>query len=326
MTRRELMALFGGAAVMWPLAASAQTETPVIGFLSSGSPAAYQPFLAAFRAGLSETGFVEGKNVATEYRWAEGRYDRLAEFAAELVRRRVAVIVASGGAVRAIAAKAATSTIPIVFSSGGDAVRLGFAASLNRPGGNATGVNLVTNAPVVKRLELAHELVPSARAIAVLVNPSNGNIDVDMRDAEVLARKRGLAIVFLRAENPRDLDGVFSSLTDRRADALVMTSDAFFTTERERILALAARYAIPMICDFPEMVAAGGLLSYGPSLTEAYHQVGLYAGRIPKGANPGDMPVVQPTKFELAINLRTAKALRLEIPASILARADEVIE
>jgi ABC-type uncharacterized transport system substrate-binding protein len=205
MTRRELMALFGGAAVMWPLAASAQTETPVIGFLSSGSPAAYQPFLAAFRAGLSEKGFVEGKNVATEYRWAEGRYDRLAEFAAELVRRRVAVIVASGGAVTAIAAKAATSTIPIVFSSGGDAVRLGFAASLNRPGGNATGVNLVTNALVVKRLELAHELVPSARAIAVLVNPSNGNIDVDMRDAEVLARKRGLAIVFLRADPPPEI-------------------------------------------------------------------------------------------------------------------------
>ena len=282
--------------------------------------------MAAFRQGLSETGYVEGQNVAIEYRWAEGRYDRLPALAADLVGRKVDVIVTSGGDPAALAAKNATSTIPIVFTVGGDPVAAGLVASLARPGGNLTGVSILAVELMPKRLELLSELVPQARVIALLVNPNNPNAERIMRDVQEAARAKGVQLHILKAGTESEIDAAFASLVQLQAGALVVGADPFFNSRREQLVALAARHAVPAIYEWREFAAAGGLISYGASLTAAYRQVGIYAGKILKGAKPADLPVQQPTTFELVVNLKTAKALGLTVPPSILARADEVIE
>jgi len=327
MRRLDFILALGGAAA-WPCEARAQqTPMPVIGFLSSGSPVSYTPQLAGFHLGLGEVGYAEGQNVAIEFRWADGRYDRLPGLASELVHRQVAVITAVGGSVSGLAAKAATATIPIVFSSGGDPVRVGLVASLNRPGGNATGVNLFTSTLAAKRLEVLHELVPKATMIAMLVNPTNPNAEPEIKELEAAARTIGLQLMVVRASDPSDLEAAFRTMSQRRVGALFVGGDPLFdNNERDQTIALASRYSLPAIYDWRDVTAAGGLASYGSSLTDGYRLVGIYAGRILKGEKPSNLPVVQPTKLELAINLRTAKALGLTIPPSLLARADEVIE
>jgi putative tryptophan/tyrosine transport system substrate-binding protein len=322
MRRRELMLLLGGA-VIAPRALRAQ---PVIGFLGSGPPGPFAPFVAAFRQGLSETGYIEGQNVAVEYRWAEGRYDRLPALAADLVGRKVDVIATSGGNVSARAAKSATSTIPIVFAIGDDPVELGLVASLARPGGNLTGVSFLNVELMPKLLELLSELVPRAGVIALLVNPNNPQTERIIRDVQEAARTKGVQFPILRAGSESEIDAAFASLSQLRAGALVIGADAFFTSRREQLVALAARHAVPAIYQWREFAAAGGLISYGTSLTAVYRHVGIYAGKILKGAKPADLPVEQPTTFELVINLQTAKALGLTIPPMIIARANEVIE
>ena len=327
MRRREFIAGLGSAAA-WPLAARAQQRAmPVIGFLNTTSPDGYTERLRALRQGLKDTGYVEGENVAIEYRWAENRSDRLAELAAELVRRQVAVIVATGASASAFAAKAATRTIPIVFLAPEDPVRLGLVTSLARPGGNLTGINLFIGELTAKRLELLRELVPAATRVAVLVNPVNAAItETTLRDVEPAARAMGLQVQFLNASTSREIDVAFAAIAGERADALFVASDPFFVTRRVQLANLASHYSIPATYAVRDIAEAGGLMTYGTSGTEAVHQIGVIAGRILKGAMPADIPVAQSTKFELVINAQTARMLGLAVPPSLLARADEVIE
>jgi putative tryptophan/tyrosine transport system substrate-binding protein len=323
MRRRDFITLLGGAAT-WPLAARAQPALQTIGWLGSTSPGTYAPFVAAFRQGLKETGFVDGQNVAIEYRWAEGQYDRLPALAADLVRRQVAVI-ATTSMPATLAAKVTTTTIPIVFQTGFRPVETGLVASLNRPGGNLTGVTTFAQELEPKRLELLRELVPKATAVAVLFNPAN-NVENTSSNLQAAARALGLQLVVLEAGNERDLDAVFASLGQLRIGALVIGADSFFNSRSERLAALALHHAVPTIYQFREFAAAGGLMSYGGSLTDAHRLVGVYTGRILKGEKPTDLPVQQATKVELIINLKTAKALGLTVPLALLTRADEVIE
>jgi putative tryptophan/tyrosine transport system substrate-binding protein len=325
--RREFITLLGGAAVAWPLVARAQqSAVPVVGVLSSHSSAEWRPFVAAFNQGLKEIGYIDGQNVSIEYRWADGHYDRLPALADDLVRRQVAVIAAIGGVNAALAAKAATLELPIVFLTGRDPVELGFVESLNRPGGNLTGVSMLNDELVAKRLELLRELVPKAATIAILINPENRNHPSHARTLEAVARAGGQQVIVISAAADRDFEHAFEMLVKRHADALVVGADPFFDIRREQIVGLTTRHAVPTIFQWREFVQAGGLASYGTSLADAHRQQGIYAGRILKGAKPADLPVVQPTKFEMFVNLKTARALGLTVPPSILLRADEVIE
>jgi putative ABC transport system substrate-binding protein len=326
MNRRAFLTAVGGSFFAAPLAARAQQKAmPVIGILVTSSPGAFAPYVAAFRQGLSETGYVEGQNVAIEYRGAEGHYDRLPALAAELVGRKVDVIVCAGGTPTALAAKSATSTIPIVFRVG-DPVADGLVASLARPGGNLTGVSNIAAELTPKRLELLSDLVPQARVIALLANPNLATTERVIRDVQKAARAKGVQLHVLKASSESEIDTAFASLVQLHAGALVVGADPFLTGRREQLVALASRHAVPSIYAWREFVAAGGLISYGPSLTSAFRLVGTYAGKILKGAKPADLPVEQPTKFELVINLKAAKALGLTIPPSLLQRADEVIQ
>ena len=325
--RREFMVLLGGAAFAWPLAGrSQQPAVPVIGFLNSGSPENFAHLVTAFREGLREIGYLEGQNVAIEYRWAESQYDRLPSLAAELVSREVSVIAATGGEPSALAAKAATTRIPIVFIAGADPVRQGLVTSLNRPGGNLTGIFFLTEAIESKRLGLLRELASNAGVIGVLLNPNSPGAETELTDIPEAAKAIGQSIVILRARDEHDIDAILKGLGERRIGALMVASDPLFTNRRDHILAFASRYAVPTMSYLREFAVAGGLMSYGANLSDAFRQVGLYVGKILKGAKPADLPVLQPTKFELVINLKTAKALGLTVPPSLLARADEVIE
>jgi putative ABC transport system substrate-binding protein len=324
--RREIIALIAGAAA-WPLAARAQQPAmPVIGILGSVSPAPYAGFIEAIKQGLREAGYVEGHNIAIEYRWAEGQYDRLPQQALELVDRGVAVIILVGGGPTIATAKAATATIPIVFVMGDDPVKSGAVAALNRPGGNATGVSLLTVAMEAKRLQLVHELVPNVSLVATIVNPNNPQAAEQLQELQAAARTLGVEVEIFKAGSPSEIDTAFASLVGRRAGALLVAADAFFNTRKEQFVVLSGRHALPTIFHLREFTAAGGLMSYGPSLADAYRQEGIYAGRILKGEKPTDLPVELPTKFDLAVNLKTAKALGLELSPTFIARADEVIE
>jgi ABC-type uncharacterized transport system substrate-binding protein len=326
MKRREFISLLGGAAA-WPLVARAQQQgMPVIGFLSSRSPAESRSALAAFRQGLGQAGYFEGKNVTIEYRWAEGQYDRLPALAAELVARKVAVMAAVGGEPSGLAAKAATATIPIVCSLGGDAVEAGLVDSLNRPGGNITGVTLMAQEMGPKRLEFAHQLVPNGNALAALVNPKYPLALAEARDMQAAARSLGLQLAVLDASTQNEIDAAFAGLVRHKVDALLINTDPFLLGQREQIVQLAARTNVPAMYFLSDFVDAGGLMSYGPKVANSYRQAGIYVGRILKGEKVDELPFVLPTRFDLVINLRTARALGLEIPTILLIRADEVIE
>jgi putative ABC transport system substrate-binding protein len=327
MKRREFITLIGGTAVSWPLAARAQQAAmPIVGFLSSRSPKESEVHAAAFRRGLSETGFVSGQNVAIEYRWAEGHYERLSGLASELVGLQVSVLVTVGGSVSALAAKPTTATIPIVFLMGDDPVKLGLVASFNRPGGNLTGVAFLTGELGSKRLGLLCELVPDASAVGLLVNPNVPGAEVQRQDVEMAANALGRRLLVLHASTETEFEKNFAMMTREHVGALVVENDPFFDSRRNQLVALAARTGISAIYHIRDFPAAGGLMSYGASLADAYRQVGNYTGRILKGEKPANLPVMQPTKFELVINLKTAKALGLTVPPSLLAQADEVIE
>jgi putative tryptophan/tyrosine transport system substrate-binding protein len=325
MRRREFITLLGGLAAAWPLAARAQqAAVPVIGFLNGASPDGYAPMVAAFRGGLKETGYVEGQNVAIEYRWADGQYDRVPAMAAEMVRRQVAAIVANTPGVLSV--KAATKTIPIVFTTGSDPVQIGLVNSLNRPGGNVTGVTQLAVEVAPKRLELVHKLVPTATIIAVLVNPTNPNTETQLKELQAAARMLGLQLHVLHASTDSDIDTVFATWAHLQAGALVINIDGFFVSRSKQLAALTVRHAVRTM--FPDRAFAvdGGLMSYGGSVADMYRLVGVYTGRILKGEKAADLPVQQSTKIDLVINLQTAKALGIEIPQTLLARADEVIE
>jgi len=326
--RRAFITLGGGAAAAWPLAARAQQRAiPVIGLLSSRSPAADTPLIAVIRQGLNETGFVEGQNVTLDYRWAEGQYDRLAGLAADLARQQVAVIITLGGDAPALAAKAGTATIPIVFATGSDPVRTGLVTNLHRPGGNITGVSTFLAETEPKRLELLRELRPHATTMAVLVNPTSiPRAEFQLNDIQTAARSFGQDINILNASTIRDIDAGFAKLVQMRADALLVATDAFFFTRAPQLVVLAARHVIPTVYFRREFAIAGGLMSYSANSNESYRLLGIYAARVLKGEKPGDLPIQRSTKFELVINVSTARALGLDVPSSLLARADEVIE
>jgi putative ABC transport system substrate-binding protein len=326
MKRRELMLLLGGALIAARGLRAQQKALSVIGWLSSGSPGPLAPSLAAFRQGLSEIGYVEGQNVAIEYFWAEGRYDRLPALAADLVSAKVDLIVASGGISSAAAAKTATSTIPIVFTGVGDPVGVGLVASLARPGGNLTGFDLMSTELMPKRFELLSELVPQARVMALLVNPNYANTERIIRDVQEAARGKGVQLHILKAGNESEIDTAFALLVELHAGALLVGADPFFNSRREQLVTLASRHSVPASYEFRAFAAAGGLISYGSNPIAISRQVGIYAGRILGGAKPADLPVQQPTTFELVVNLKTARSLGLTIPPSVLARADEVLE
>jgi putative tryptophan/tyrosine transport system substrate-binding protein len=325
--RRDFVALVGGAAALWPLAARAQQpEMPAIGLVHGASSAYFVQLAPAFARGLKEGGYVEGQNVAIEYRWAEGRNERLPALVAELVAHRVAVIVAAGGTRPAAAAKAAAPTIPIVFVSAADPVKTGLVTSLNRPGGNVTGVSLIGSALEGKKLGLLHEVVPRVSTIAALIDSNYPDAQAQLNEVQAAAGRIGVELVPLTVDKESDIDDAFATFAQRGAGALLVGEDVMFAGRREQIVALAARYALPAIYFQKEFVAAGGLISYGPHFADGYRQAGIYVGRILKGEEPADLPIVQPTRFELVVNLKTAKTLGLEIPPMLLATADEVIE
>ena len=327
MRRREFISLLGGGVTAWPLLVRAQQTMPVIGFLGSSSLDLYADPVRAFRQGLGETGYVEGRNVAIEFRWANGQNDRLPGLAADLVRRQVTVIVAPGSTPAALAAKAATTTIPIVFQVGIDPIAAGLVTSLARPGGNVTGVTNINTELVSKRLELLRELVPKAAIVALLVNPTSPEItEAVSKELQATTRTLGLQLHILHASNDRDFDTVFTTLAQLRVGALVIAPDAFFISRNEQLGILTSRHGVPAITQFREFAAAGGLMSYGGSFSEPTRQVGIYTGRILKGEKPANLPVQQPMKVELVINLKTARALGVTVPQSVLNRADEVIE
>jgi len=327
MRRRDFINLIGGTAAAWPLAAQAQhAAVPVIGVLSILSPDDSHPLMTAFRQGLRESGYIDGQNVAIEYRWAEGRPERLPALAADLVNRPVDVILTSGGTVAAIVAKSATRTIPIVFSIGADPVKAGLVASLNRPGGNVTGVSFLSITLTGKRFELLHEILPRSDSIAFLDNSANPNIKSNAEEAETAARSLGLSLNVVTANNEQEIDAVFAALAQQRINALVVTADPLFFARKGQLVALAARHSIPTIYGLREYTTAGGLMSYAPNYVDVHHQCADYVARILKGAKPADLPVEQPSRFRLTINLNVARLIGLSIPLSVLASADEVLE
>jgi putative tryptophan/tyrosine transport system substrate-binding protein len=324
-TRREVVTLLGSTAATWPLAASAQQPMPMIGFLSGRGLNGFARPLASFQSGLEKSGFVEGKNVVIEYRWSEGAYDRLPAMAADLVQRQVAVIVAATN-FAAKAAKAATTTIPIIFTTEDDPIKVGLVSNLNRPTGNVTGATLMAGALPTKRLELLHKLVPTAKSIGMLINPSNANADLDANDVIEAGHVLGIQVPVFKAGTESEIETAFHTVDQQRLRPVLVNTDGLFLTRRSQIAELASRYAIPALYNQREFVEVGGLLSYGSDSSDMYYQVGLYTSRILRGEKPADLPIVQPTKFELVINLKTAKALGLDMPPTLLALADEVIE